>query len=43
MVLVLLDQFALPLAVVSVGSLVVALALNGLWIRTVRRLRVAHG
>jgi predicted anti-sigma-YlaC factor YlaD len=43
MVLVLVDQFALPLAVVSLGSLAVALALNGLWIRTVRRLRVAHG
>jgi anti-sigma factor (TIGR02949 family) len=42
-VLVLMDQFALPLAVLSLGSLIVALALNGLWIRTVRRLRVAHG
>jgi hypothetical protein len=39
---VLMDQFALPLAVLSLGSLAVALALNGLWIRTVRRLSVAH-
>jgi predicted anti-sigma-YlaC factor YlaD len=39
---VLLDQFARPLAVLSLGSLLAALALNGLWIRTVRRLRVAH-
>ncbi|MGD2176424.1 MAG: anti-sigma factor [Anaerolineae bacterium] len=42
MLFVLLDQFALPLAVLSLCSLVVALALNGLWIRTVRRLSVAH-
>ena len=39
---VLLDQFALPLTVLSLGSLLVALALNGLWIRTVRKLGVAH-
>jgi hypothetical protein len=42
MAFALLDQFALPLAVLSLGSLLVALALNGLWIRTVRRLTVAH-
>jgi anti-sigma factor RsiW len=42
MVFVLLDQFARPLAVLSLGSLLVALALNGLWIRTVRRLSVAR-
>jgi len=39
--LVLLDQFAVPLVVSSLSSLVVALALNGLWIAMIRRLRVA--
>jgi hypothetical protein len=39
---VLLDRFAQPLAVLSFGSLLVALALNGLWIRTVRKLSVVH-
>jgi hypothetical protein len=39
---VLLDRFAQPLAALSLGSLLVALALNGLWIRTVRKLSVAH-
>jgi anti-sigma factor RsiW len=38
----LLDRFAQPLAILSLGSLLVALALNGLWIRTVRKLGVAH-
>jgi hypothetical protein len=42
MLFVLLDQFAMPLAAFSLGSLLVALALNGLWIRTVRRLSIAH-
>jgi anti-sigma factor RsiW len=42
MAFALLDRFALPFAVVSLGSLLVALALNGLWIRTVRRLTVVH-
>jgi anti-sigma factor RsiW len=39
---VLLDRFALPLTVLSLGSLMVALALNGLWIQTVRKLGVRH-
>lgn len=39
---VLLDRFAQPLAILSFGSLLVALALNGLWIRTVRKLSVVH-
>jgi hypothetical protein len=39
---VLLDQFAGPLAILSLGSLLTALALNGLWILTMRRLRVAR-
>lgn len=39
---VLLDRFAQPLAALSLSSLLVALALNGLWIRTVRKLSVAH-
>jgi anti-sigma factor RsiW len=43
LLLALLDQFALPLAILGLGSLLVALALNGLWIRMVRRLRVVHG
>ena len=38
---VLLDQFKVPLAILSLGSLAIALALNGLWIVTVRRLRIA--
>lgn len=40
--LVLLDQLAVLIAVLGFGSLVMALALNGLWILTVRRLRVAR-
>jgi len=43
MLFVLLDRFAQPLTVLSLGSLLVALALNGLLIRTVRRLGVTHG
>ncbi len=39
---VLLDQFAGPLAILSLGSLLTALALNGLWILTMRRLRIAR-
>jgi hypothetical protein len=39
---ILLDQLALPLAVVSLSSLLVAVALNGLWIRTLRRLSIAR-
>ncbi|MGD8243922.1 MAG: zf-HC2 domain-containing protein [Anaerolineae bacterium] len=42
MLFVLVDQFALPLATLSLVSLAVALALNGLWIRTVRRLCVVR-
>jgi hypothetical protein len=42
MLFVLLDRFAQPLAVLSLCSLLVALALNGLLIRTVRRLGVTH-
>jgi len=42
MLFVLLDRFAQPLTVLSLGSLLVALALNGLLIRTVRRLGVTH-
>jgi len=39
---ILLDQFAVPLAVVGSGSLLLAIALNGLWIAAMRRLRVAR-
>ena len=38
----LLDRFALPLAALAVGSVFAALVLNGLWIATLRRLRVAR-
>lgn len=40
--LILLGQFAIPLAVVATGSLTMALALNGLWIATVRKLRLTR-
>jgi hypothetical protein len=40
--LVLLDQFAVPLAVLASGSLLLAAALNGLWIGTMRKLRAAR-
>lgn len=42
MLFALLDQFARPLAVLSLGSLLAALALNCLWISTMRRLRATH-
>jgi anti-sigma factor RsiW len=38
----LLDRFALPFAALALGSLFAALVLNGLWIATLRRLRVAR-
>lgn len=40
-VFVLLDQFARPLTVLSLGSLTMALVLDALWILTMRRLRTA--
>lgn len=40
MLLTLLDQFALPLAILGVGGLLLALVLNGLWIVAMRRLHV---
>lgn len=40
--LILLNQFSVPFAVLSATSLLVALALNGLWIATMRRLQAAH-
>jgi predicted anti-sigma-YlaC factor YlaD len=40
--LVLLEQFGLPLAILGLGSLMVALALNGLWIGALRRSQVVH-
>lgn len=40
--LVLAQQFAVPLAFLSLCSLVMALALNGLWISAVRRSRAMH-
>ena len=40
--IVLLDQFARPLAILGIGSLLMALVLNGLWIVTIRRLRVVR-
>lgn len=39
MPLVLLDRFAASLVIVGLGSLAIAVALNGLWIATMRRLR----
>ena len=42
MLFALLDRFAQPLTVLGLGSLLVALALNGLLIGTVRRLGVTH-
>lgn len=38
----LLDQFALPLAALAVGSVLAALVLNGLWIASLRRLHAAR-
>lgn len=40
--LILLDQFAVPLAVLGAISLLMALMLNGLWIVTIRKLRVVR-
>jgi len=40
--LVLANKFAVPLAFLGLCSLVTALALNGLWVGTVRRLHAAH-
>ena len=40
--LVLADKFAVPFAFLGLFSLVIALALNGLWVGTVRRLHAAH-
>lgn len=40
--LVLAERFAAPLACLSLCSLVVALALNRLWVGAVRRVRAAH-
>jgi len=40
--LVLAENFAVPIAFLSLCSLAVALALNSLWVGTVRRLRAAH-
>jgi predicted anti-sigma-YlaC factor YlaD len=42
MLLVLLDRFAVPLILLGLGSFTVALALNGLWIAAMRRLRVVE-
>jgi len=39
---VLLEQFAAPLALLSLCGLTIAVALNGLWIRAVRRLSTAR-
>ena len=39
---ILLDQFAVPLAILGAVSLLMALMLNGLWIVTIRRLRVVR-
>jgi predicted anti-sigma-YlaC factor YlaD len=40
--LTLLDQFAVPLAILGAGSLLLALVFNGLWVISLRRLRAAH-
>lgn len=40
--IVLLDQLSRPLLFLGLGSLILALMLNGLWIATVRRLRTAR-
>jgi len=40
--LILLDQFAVPLALFGAVSLLMALMLNGLWIVTIRKLRVVR-
>jgi len=39
---ILLDQFAVPLAILGAGSLLVALTLNGLWVIMIRKLRVVR-
>jgi predicted anti-sigma-YlaC factor YlaD len=39
-VFVLLDQFAFQFVLLSLGSFVIAIALNGLWIAAMRRLQV---
>lgn len=39
--LILLDQFAVPFALLSAGTLAVAVLLNAIWIAAVRRLQVA--
>lgn len=41
--LALLDQFARPVMALSLVSLAIALALNGVWVAAMRRLRVAGG
>jgi hypothetical protein len=40
--LILLDQFAFHLALLGAGSLLIAVMFNGLWIVTIRKLRVAR-
>ncbi len=42
MLLILLGQLAKPLVAFALGSFTLALALNGLWIVTMRRLRLAR-
>lgn len=39
---ILLDQFAVPLALLGVGSFLMALTLNGLWVVMIRKLRVVR-
>ena len=41
LLIILLDQFARPFAIISASSLAVAVILNGLWITAMRRLRAA--
>jgi len=41
LIIVLLDHFAVPFIVVSMGSLALAVLLNGLWITAMRRLHIA--
>jgi hypothetical protein len=40
--LILLNQFAVPLAILGAVSLLMALMLNGLWLVTIRKLRVVR-
>lgn len=39
---ILLDQFTVPLAILGAGSLLMALTLSGLWVVTIRKLRVVR-